>query len=486
MSIEDLHDLTPIPELEPDALGAPPAPMAPPALPMAPQMGQPVQDNRNQKLLTLAALATMIAGGKATSGFGSGILQGQQRMENERQQREAQQINERRYQEQQAQSQQLRFQQEQQRYQQTLQQKQKVAFDATQAFRKRVASGEFKDYKGYEAAAKETSALLQNYYGMRVGPQYFMQAATFTAPGEEQMLYDHLDKALKNQSPSRPYGPDDVLTYKGADGAIRKKTVAEAIAFTGYPVILGPDGQFKKVAERPMSPSEAAGAAGDFQDRLTLKLASGVMYQTDEQKAIVNRQIRKEMDADELKKKKAGGDSSVAAEVQGLRADLLREQIESARQKNAPQTNASEAYAGERKQRMLDDVDALLPKVTKWTVGPGSLLAGAPGSDAADFAAELETLKGNIAFNELQEMRNASKTGGALGAVSNVELGLLSSALGSLNTKQSPEAFKKQLQKIRASLQRWEVAKSGQAAPVSSHSAAPGKKYGKYTFEVER
>jgi hypothetical protein len=194
MSIEDLHDLTPIPELEPDALGAPPAPMAPPALPPAPQMGQPVQDNRSQKLLTLAALATMIAGGKATSGFGSGILQGQQRMENERQQREAQQINERRYQEQQAQSQQLRFQQEQQRYQQTLQQRQQSLMGAMGDIRRQVST--VKDKATYDQQVEGYANLLRSA-GYRIDANWIRQAAPFSMPKASEQAAKMIDDFQK-------------------------------------------------------------------------------------------------------------------------------------------------------------------------------------------------------------------------------------------------------------------------------------------------
>lgn len=51
-------------------------------------------------------------------------------------------------------------------------------------------------------------------------------------------------------------------------------------------------------------------------------------------------------------------------------------------------------------------------------------------------------------------MREASKTGGALGQVSDREGQLLQSSLGALNQGQSPEAFKTQLKKIMESLDR--------------------------------
>ena len=121
-------------------------------------------------------------------------------------------------------------------------------------------------------------------------------------------------------------------------------------------------------------------------------------------------------------------------------------------------------YALERETRTLNSVDELLSKVNRFTVGYGSLLEGLPESDANAFASELQTLKANIAFNELTAMREASKTGGALGNVSNVELSLLESALGALNTRQSPEQMRSQLEKIKSSINRWQTARGLQTS----------------------
>jgi hypothetical protein len=75
-----------------------------------------------------------------------------------------------------------------------------------------------------------------------------------------------------------------------------------------------------------------------------------------------------------------------------------------------------------------------------------------------NFESDLQTLKSNIAFNELTAMREASKTGGALGAVSDKETRLLESALGALDMRQSPENFQKNLQQIIDSIDRYNSA----------------------------
>jgi hypothetical protein len=65
-----------------------------------------------------------------------------------------------------------------------------------------------------------------------------------------------------------------------------------------------------------------------------------------------------------------------------------------------------------------------------------------PGSNAANLQANLDTLTADAAFSSLQTMRDNSKTGGALGAISERELTLLGAAQRSLAASQSPEQLK--------------------------------------------
>lgn len=142
---------------------------------------------------------------------------------------------------------------------------------------------------------------------------------------------------------------------------------------------------------------------------------------------------------------------------------------EQRRTKTTPEAGAAgrgpSPYAQERNIRNRQSIAALKGKVNRWTTGMGSLLSGIPETDARNFAAELDTLKANIAFGELTAMREASKTGGALGQVSDRELALLTSALGALDPGQSPENIRQQLQKVDDSIARWETAQAAQQMP---------------------
>jgi len=71
-----------------------------------------------------------------------------------------------------------------------------------------------------------------------------------------------------------------------------------------------------------------------------------------------------------------------------------------------------------------------------------------PSQSARNVKNLLKSVQSNVAFNRLQEMRDASKTGGALGNVSNVELGLLMAAHGAIQQDLSPELLITNLKRI--------------------------------------
>ncbi|RLE37884.1 hypothetical protein DRJ17_05535 [Candidatus Woesearchaeota archaeon] len=136
----------------------------------------------------------------------------------------------------------------------------------------------------------------------------------------------------------------------------------------------------------------------------------------------------------------------------------------------AGQPEFSQLYSTEMATRTISKVDDLLRRVSRSTVGGLALiLSKVPETSAYNFKADLESLKSNIAFNELTAMRQASKTGGALGQVSDREGRLLESALASLDIGQSPEHFEENLRKIKESIQRWQnVLKQYQSGNLST------------------
>ena len=80
------------------------------------------------------------------------------------------------------------------------------------------------------------------------------------------------------------------------------------------------------------------------------------------------------------------------------------------------------------------------PALTRITGLPG-MLPNIPGGAAANLQAKLNTLKAQVGFGALQAMREASKTGGALGSVSDAEGIRLENSLTALDRAQDAPSF---------------------------------------------
>jgi hypothetical protein len=113
-------------------------------------------------------------------------------------------------------------------------------------------------------------------------------------------------------------------------------------------------------------------------------------------------------------------------------------------------------YAVDSATRVIGLVDAIEPRLNWKTTGViGKGLSALPiQTDARDVAADIESLAGNIAYSELQKMRQASPTGGAIGQVSDFETKLLSGVIGSVRQDQSEANLRRNLTTIRESAAR--------------------------------
>ncbi len=94
-------------------------------------------------------------------------------------------------------------------------------------------------------------------------------------------------------------------------------------------------------------------------------------------------------------------------------------------------------------------IDKALGQTTGWSAGWGTKLSVLPATDARNLDATLDTIKANLGFDELNQMRQNSPTGGALGNVTERELAFLQSVTASLDQAQSPEQLRQNLAIIK-------------------------------------
>lgn len=117
-------------------------------------------------------------------------------------------------------------------------------------------------------------------------------------------------------------------------------------------------------------------------------------------------------------------------------------------QEDAARREQTERYA----DVVLEDIGNVMREVEDGgfpvTGFAGWATSRVPGAPARDVSARLDTIRANIGFDRLQQMRDASPTGGALGQVSENENRLLQSTLGNLEQSQSREQFLDNLRRV--------------------------------------
>ncbi len=130
--------------------------------------------------------------------------------------------------------------------------------------------------------------------------------------------------------------------------------------------------------------------------------------------------------------------------------------------------SALSPYQARSNQAVIQSIDQILPKVSDKVTGKNAAFYDSMPKllrpqEYKDFKALLEPLKSQIFTQTLQAMRDASKTGGAVGSVSEQEGRRFENALGALDNAQSAEQFKQQLYIIKDSIETWQAVTTGQA-----------------------
>lgn len=123
----------------------------------------------------------------------------------------------------------------------------------------------------------------------------------------------------------------------------------------------------------------------------------------------------------------------------------------------------------------LTEADALIGPTTTGVIGEVASRVG--GTKARDLSGKLETIKANLGFDELQKMRDASPTGGALGQVAVKELIALQATVASLDQGLSPTELKKSIKKIEQHYNAWyEAVLKARSGAQPAAAASPNAK----------
>jgi hypothetical protein len=199
---------------------------------------------------------------------------------------------------------------------------------------------------------------------------------------------------------------------------------------------------------------------------------------------------QKERDAD-FKKQLAAASAANRSALTNVQQQIAQQRLEDLKEKAAERTDKKDAakqaalsHAG----KVLGDVSAAATLVSGPTTGlVGKGASFIPGTDAYNLNQRLLTIKANLGFDRLQQMRDASPTGGALGQVAVQELQALQATIGSLELGQDKKELTNNLNKIEHHYSNWirttrgeqpisfeEFQKSKQPAPVAPQAPAAG------------
>lgn len=147
---------------------------------------------------------------------------------------------------------------------------------------------------------------------------------------------------------------------------------------------------------------------------------------------------------------------SALTDTQRQIAQARLDEIKAKQEDKAEKKAASQEMAVNHASKVINDVQEANGLVGGMTTGlVGKAQAFVPGTDAFNLNQRLLTIKANLGFDRLQQMRDASPTGGALGQVAVQELNALQSTVGSLEIGQDRKELQKNLNKIEHHYSNW-------------------------------
>lgn len=149
------------------------------------------------------------------------------------------------------------------------------------------------------------------------------------------------------------------------------------------------------------------------------------------------------------------GANPLPINLAGAESEKVRGRTTAEREAGMPMDVNAFRQSEQKLGNVKSAIDNALDSIDWTTTGLiGSGAKEIPGTDAYDLAKTIDTIKANLGFMELQAMREASKTGGALGQVTVREIDFLQSTIRSLDQAQSPEQLRANLITIKDQLER--------------------------------
>ena len=323
-----------------------------------------------------------------------------------------------------------------------------------------------KEKQREEAAAQEAQALLQQYANNPA--QLNAIGQKYATEGNDALSKLFLD-AAKTATQKQVAGLEEAgaEATRRAEGAREEQQLREALKTARERE--RPD-EIRALTTRSISPSEylAGQATKEPVDRY--KVAGNIIFDTSTGEYVEPQTVADLLPLSSLKD--AVTPESLVEYAKTGDKTVLRAKEE--------EEEVSKDIVGQliSTDTVLETVDKALGLTDDYWVAGYDIAKLIPlPTDAKQMESYVNTLKANLAFDRLQKMRDASKTGGALGQVSNIELGLLQSSVATLDP--GSKNFKEQLATVRRQYENFRNSLLGQAPndPRYIPDPATGKLY---------
>ena len=172
-----------------------------------------------------------------------------------------------------------------------------------------------------------------------------------------------------------------------------------------------------------------------------------------------------EQDYINLARQFSGPEAGMTAAINAQsREALALEKADIKREEKEAKTEKARQAALSNIGTILDTLETAIPQVGPLSAGLGGAIMGSIwGTTARDLKANVDTIVANLGFQQLQAMRDASPTGGALGQVAVKELEALQSTVANLKQDQSPKQMRENLEKVKRHYLAWKKTLEGGA-----------------------
>lgn len=142
---------------------------------------------------------------------------------------------------------------------------------------------------------------------------------------------------------------------------------------------------------------------------------------------------------------KEAGIQSTAEIKAGETKAVKGEELLAERRESFPKARGSVLAYKAKNDALGQNITKALQQTSGWTSGIMNLASFVPGTPQHNLSNTLNSIKANAGFGELQDMRENSPTGGALGQVSENENRLLQSLIAAVEQSQSPAQLQENL-----------------------------------------